>query len=412
MTLEIDITTPENIKNPFPLYQHLREHDPVHWSESLEGWVVTRYADVLHLYQNPLRFSADRFRKTAEQYRSRRPDVQAVAKVLRDWAVFRDPPDHTRLRGLLNNTFTPRELQRMRPRIQDIVTRLYDKVAARGGMDFIADFAFPLPATVIAVMLGAPADAVDDIKRWSDDLGAYLGGAQDSFDNFEKAKQGLFGLCDFFRRLIDEHRRRPQEDLISLMLAAESDGNMFGEEEIVSNCVLLLFAGHETTTNLLGNGLLHLLRHPAQHELLCQQPELVPSAVEEFLRFDGPVPATAKVATEETELHGKRLRVGDRVFPFNSAANHDPRQFERPEELDITRKSNRHLSFGYGIHFCLGAPLARMEAQIAFTDLLQRCDQLTLLDEHPPWLPQIFLRGLKSLPISFRARAQTRAAGA
>lgn len=409
--LNLDLTLPENLKNPFPVYEWLREEDPVHWSERFQGWVVTRYEDVLYLYQNPIRFSADRFRKIDEQYASKRPDVIAVAKVLRDWAVFRDPPDHTRVRGLLNNTFTPRELERMRPIIKEIVGSLFDRVEARGQMDFIEDFAFPLPATVIAVMLGAPLDSVDDIKRWSDDLGAYLGGAQDEFDNFEKAKDGLFSLCDFFRELIAQHKRKPQDDLISLMLAAESDGAMFGEDEIVSNCVLLLFAGHETTTNLLGNGLFHLLKNPDQHRLLVERPELVASAVEEFLRFDGPVPATAKIATEETELRGQRIQVGEKVFPFNSAANRDRRRFDNPESLDITRKSNRHLSFGYGIHFCLGAPLARLEAQIAFSAMLQRFDDWTLLDQDPAWVPQIFLRGLKSLPISFRPTERAKAVG-
>jgi len=411
VTLHLDIKHPENLKDPFPLFSRLREEDPVHWSESLRGWMVMRYDDVLHVLQNPLRYSSDRFRKLGDRHSSNRPAVQEVARVLRDWMVMRDPPDHTRLRGLLHNSFTPSRLRRMRPRVQAIVDELLDRIEARGGMEFIEDFAFPLPASVIAVMMGVPREDIGQIRVWSDQLAAYLGGAQTELDNMEQARDGTVEMAAYFRKLVRGRKADAEDDLIGLMLNAEEDGEVLSEDEIVSNCVLLLFAGHETTANLLGNGLFHLLRHPGQHRLLAGNPGLVTSAVEEFLRYDASVPAVLKVAAEDTELRGRKIRQGDMVLPCLSSANRDPLRFENADQLDITRKDNRHLSFAHGIHFCLGAPLARMEAQVAFATLFRRFEGLTLLDEDPPWLPQIFLRGLKGLPVEFRSRSRAKAVG-
>lgn len=411
MTPNLDPKHPDNLKDPYPMFRWLRENAPVHWNDELHGWLVTRYDDVFHILQNPRIFSSDRFRRTAEQGSGARASVRDVARVLKEWMVFRDPPDHTRLRGLLNLTFTPRRLEAMRPRIQSVVDDLLGQAAERGQMDFIADFAFPLPATVIAIMLGAPLQDIGKIKLWSDRLGAFLGGAQTEHDNMEQARDGIYSLRDYFRELIPQRKSNPGEDLISLMLAAEEDGDMLSEDEVVHNCILLLFAGHETTTNLLGNGLLHLLRNPAQHELLRNDPSLAASAVEEFLRFDSSVPGVVKLTTEPTTIRGQEIDAGTFVVAFLSSANRDPAKFKNPDELDITRRNNRHLSFAFGIHYCLGAPLARLESQIAFTTLFQRLDDLVLLNDDPPWLPQIFLRGLESLPIGFQAARQARAAG-
>jgi cytochrome P450 len=394
-----DLKSLGNVADPFPLYAWLREHDPVHWSESLNGWVVTRYADVLEVFNQPLTFSSDRFRKIGERYASSRPAVQAVGEVLAEWLVFRDPPDHTRLRGLLQASFTPRELARSRDRIQATIDGLLDAVAGRGEMDFIGDFAVPLPATVIALLIGAPTADIDAIKTWSNQLAAYLGGAVDERDNFAEARTGLSALVDYFRDLLRERERSPRQDLMSLMLAAEHEGDRLTRDEVVANCVLLLFAGHETTTNLLGNGLFHLLRHPDQQRALASEPALTSGAVEEFLRYDGPVPATIKVATEDIEWYGRSIRRGDMVVPMLSAANRDPAQFADPDRLDIRRDPQRNLAFGYGIHFCLGAWLARLEAQLAFDTVLARLPELTPLPVVPRWRPTIFLRGLEALPI-------------
>jgi len=394
-----DLKSLANVDNPFPLYAWLREHDPVHWSDSLNAWVLTRYADVLEVFNQPIAFSSDRFRKIGERYTSQRPAVQAVGEVLADWLVFRDPPDHTRLRGLLQASFTPRELARSRAGIQATIDALLDAVAERGEMDFIADFAVPLPATVIALLIGAPTGDIERIKTWSNLLAAYLGGAVDERDNFGDARAGLAALVDYFRDLLRQRERAPREDLMSLMLAAEHEGDRLSRDEVVANCVLLLFAGHETTTNLLGNGLFHLLRHPPQRHALAADPALTTGAVEELLRYDGPVPATIKVATRDVEWYGRAIRRGDMVVPLLSAANRDPQQFADPDRLDIRREPQRNLAFGYGIHFCLGAWLARLEAQLALDTVFAQLPELALVPVEPRWRPTIFLRGLQSLPV-------------
>lgn len=417
MTPELDLRHPENLQNPYPLYRRLRAEDPVHWSEGLRGWAITRYDDCLEVFQNPLRFSADRFRKLGTEFRSSRPAVQDVARVMQDWLVFRDPPDHTRMRRLLHNTFTPRELDQMKPRIQRVVDELFGRALARAGggageMDFIADFAFPLPASVIAIMLGAPVADIDALKRWSDQLAAFLGGTQSASDNMEEARQGALAMAEYFRELTARRRDAPRDDLISLMLAAEADGDQMTPEEVVNNSVLLLAAGHETTTNMLGNGLYLLLRHPEAFRQLRADPELVSGAVEEFLRVESPVPAMTKIATERTTLGGREIRPGEMVFPMVGSANRDERQFDEPDALRLSRRPNRHLAFGHGIHFCLGGPLARVEGQIAFATLLRRFEEIALAEPEPRWMPMIFLRGLKSLRVAFRPAAVTAARGA
>jgi cytochrome P450 len=396
---DLDLKSPGNVQDPTPLYAWLRDHDPLHFSDSLRAWVVTRYDDVLEVFNQPDRFSSDRFRRVDPSLASNRSAVRAVASVLGDWLVFRDPPDHTRLRALLQKTFTRRHLAKNRDRIQATIDELLDGPAARGEMDFIRDFAFPLPASVIATLLGAPVEDVEPIKRWSDQLASYLGGSIAEHDNFTEAREGVSQLVDYFETLLIERERRPRDDLMSLMNRAEHEGARLSREEVVSNCVLLLFAGHETTTNLFGNGLFQLLSHPEQEASLRANPTLVESAVEEFLRYDGPVPATTKVATEEITWHGARIRAGEQVLPFTAAANRDPRHFEAPDTLQLDRHPNRHLAFGYGIHFCLGAPLARLEAHLGFETVFRRFARISI-SEPPRYKPQIFLRGLESLTLS------------
>lgn len=391
----LDLTHERNVQDPFPLFAWLRENEPVHWSESLRGYLVSRYDDVLEVFDRPQDFSSDRFRLHPARREGERAPVQAVSRVLRDWLVFRDPPDHTRLRALLQKSFTPRQLEKNRWGIQKTIDDLLDRVVARGEMDFVRDFAFPLPALVICILLGAPTRDMASIKAWSDRLASYLGGSIESDDTFAEAEVGLKALVDYFQRLTAERRRAPRDDLMSLMLAAEHEGGRLSADEMVSNCILLLFAGHETTTNLLGNGLHHLLRHPEQERRLRDTPEAMRSAVEELLRYDAPVPATAKLARRDFEWKGVALRRGDRVLPFMSSANRDPRAFADPDALDVGRHPNRHLSFSFGIHFCLGAPLARLEAALAFETLLRRLPEL---ESHPGrFKPRLFLRGLETL---------------
>jgi cytochrome P450 len=400
--VDVDPKSWGNVQDPFPLYAWLREHDPLHWSASLNAWVVTRWADVLEVFNRAQTFSADRFRKVDERYASQRPTVRAVADVLGHWLVFRDPPDHDRLRGLLQSSFTPRHLASSRDRIQATVDQLLDDVAARGAMDFIRELAFPLPAMVIAGLMGAPAEDLDRIKTWSDRLASYLGGAVDERDNFTEASAGVAALVDYFRALLLDRRRRPQDDLMTLLLRAEHEGERLTHDEVVANCILLLFAGHETTTNLIGNGLFHLLRHPEQADLLRGDPSLLHGAVEELLRYDGPVPATVKIATEDVPWHGRTIRRGDMVVPFLASANRDPQQFPRADTLDVRRHIERHVAFAWGIHFCLGAWLARLEARVVLATVLRRLPGLAIGSGTPCWKPMIFLRGLEALPLTWR----------
>jgi cytochrome P450 len=397
----LDLKADANVQDPFPLFRWLRDHEPIHRSESLGGWVVTRHADVLEILNRPGRFSSDRFRRLDPRYASQRPAVQAVAAVLRHWLVFRDPPDHTRLRALLQKSFTPRQLEQNSMGIQTTIDGLIDRSAARREMEFIQDFAFPLPALVIAILLGVPTSDLGLIKTWSDRLAAYLGGAVDDDDNFERASAGVAALVAYFQQQLRERAKRPRDDLMSLMLRAEHEGEKLSQDESVANCVLLLFAGHETTTHLLGNGLHHLLHHPDQAARMRRTPAITERAVEELLRYDGPVPATLKIALEDVEWRGQRIRKGDMVLPFLASANRDPRQFERPDQLDVGRRPGRSVAFGYGIHFCLGAPLARLEARLAFDTLLRRLPDLTPASAMPRFRPMIFLRGLETLPLGF-----------
>ena len=401
---DLDLKSAENIQHPFPVYRWLRDQAPVYWSESLTAWVVTRYADVVDVFGNPQTFSSDRFRRIDERYASQRPAVQAVAEVLGHWLVFRDPPDHDRLRGLLQSSFTPKTLESSRERIQRTADTLLDRVVPHGTMDFIREVAFPLPATVIAGLMGAPEDDLEAIKAWSDRLASYLGGAVDARDNFTEASAGVAALVRYFDALLRERERRPSDDLMTLMLRAEHQGDRLTHDEVVANCVLLLFAGHETTTNLLGNGLFHLLRHPAQAALLRADPSLLHHAVEELLRYDGPVPATVKIATEDRSWHGRTIRRGDMVMPFMASANRDPRQFPDPDTLDVCRAPERHVAFAAGMHFCLGAWLARLEARIVLDTVFRRLPDLELASAEVRWKPMIFLRGLESLPLRWTAR--------
>jgi cytochrome P450 len=314
----------------------------------------------------------------------------------------RDPPDHTRLRGLVSKAFTPRVVEGLRPRIQEIVDGLLDHAEDRRGMDVIEEFAYPIPVNVICEMLGVPAADHERFKGWSLDLArsldATLFGAPEVLRRGTEARQGL---SDYFRGLIATRRASPRADLLSSLIAAEEAGDKLNETELLATCILLLVAGHETTVNLLGNGTLALLRHPDQLRLLREQPGLIVSAVEELLRYDGPVQRTARIPDVDVTIDGHTIAAGDMVMPFIGAADRDPAQFPDPDRLDLQRADNRHIAFGWGIHFCLGAPLARLEGQIAINTLVQRFPKLALATDRPRYRQSLTLRGLEALPVAF-----------
>jgi len=315
----------------------------------------------------------------------------------------RDPPDHTRLRSLVSKAFTPRVVEELRPHIQEIVDGLLARVEDESSMDLMEQFAYPLPVIVICEMLGVPVKDHERFKGWGLDIARGLDAILLPVDS-EVAQRSMVSrraLAEYFRGLIAERRASPRGDLLSALIAAEEAGDKLSEEELLATCILLLVAGHETTVNLIGNGTLALLRHPAELRRLREHPEIIGSAVEELLRYDGPVQRTARIPSADVTIAGRKISKGELVLPFIGAADRDPAQFADPDRLDLTRADNRHVAFGWGIHFCLGAPLARVEGQIAISALVRRLPKLALATDKPEYRQSLTLRGLKALPVSF-----------
>lgn len=385
------------IADPYPMYDRLRANDPVQLDANIGVWVLTRYAEVSAVLRDP-RFSAERLTITeplSPEWQMMKPAFDFISLQM----LFRDPPNHTRLRGLVSKAFTPRIIETMRVTIQGLVDDLLDAASERGEMDIISDLAYPLPTTIIAMMLGIPAADRAQFKRWSDDFAAFLGTSWTSA--VEGMLRSMGELTAYFHDFIPR-RRGDEQDLLAALLNAEDQGVKLTQDEVLSNIILLLAAGHETTTNLIGNGTLALLRHPDQWQRLQAQPDLIPTAVEEFLRYDSPVQFTSRIAKEDIALGGQTVRRGQEVMTVLGAANRDPAQFPDPNRLDIGRRDNKHAAFGFGGHFCLGAPLARLEGQITFATLVRRLPNLRLADgAHLSYLANAAFRGLKSLPVTF-----------
>ena len=395
-----DLLAVDAVADPFPYLAVLRERHPVHYSEPLGGWLVTRYEDVQASLRD-LRLSSDRIgpwyhgRLDAE----RQERLESTYRVLSRWMVFNDPPEHTRLRRLVQQAFTPRMIENLRGRVEGVVTSLLDEIRGEGEVDLIQRFAYPLPAIVIAEMLGVPPEDRDTFREWSNEITSLVFGALGVQDRHERAQTALGELTSYFDRLI-ARRGATGTDVLGALIAAEEAGDALDREEIIATCVLLLFGGHETTTNLIANGTLALLRNPDQLALLRENPERIPGAVEELLRYDGPVKAQVRSVTEDIELRGVQLRAGQRVFLVQAAANRDPDQFPDPDVLDIGRpNANTHVTFGYGIHYCLGAPLARLEAHLAFRSLLTTLPSLELVPQELSWQPVIITRALDRLMV-------------
>ena len=390
---------PEVLANPYPLYQRLRTEDPVHWDPFLHAWVVTRYADVVHALHH---FSARRTPTPEQLSAMGLAALNPIAQVMVRQMLFLDPPDHTRLRALASAAFTPRRVERLRSHIQEIMHGLLDGLVSRGQMDLIADFASPAPAIVTAEMLGVPVEDHEQLKEWSADFAEMLGNFQHNPDRFPKVLRSVEEMCSYFRSAMQEQRLHPREGLVSAMMEAEVDGAKLTEDEIIANLIVTMVGGQETTTNLIGNGLLTLLRNPTEMERLRADSFLIPSAVEELLRYESPSQHTARLAPADIEMGGKKIRERQAVIAVMGAANRDPERFPDPDRLDIARQDNRHLAFGWAAHFCFGAALARLEGQIAFEAILRRLPGLTLDASIPlEWRHNLGLRGLTGLPITF-----------
>ncbi len=398
-------------RDPYPRFRALREQDPVHRVDFLIGWVLTRWDDSVSVLKDGDLFSSRPGTATIEQLweaarkdgtrppRVEPPDTSfAVSAFFERSPLFTDRPDHTRLRGLVNRGFTPRVVTRLRPRIEQIVSELLDEMVGAGEVDFMKRFAIPLPAIVIAELLGVPAEIRDDFKRWSEGIVVLFDPVRTEEAEYN-ARVCAGEMHAFFTELFEERRRRPQDDLISRLVAFEREGDALDEAELLAMCMLLLAAGHETTTNLLGNGLYTLFEHPDQLQRLRDDPSRVRPAIEELLRWESPVQGMPRVATRDCEIRGREIRKGDYVVVLVGAANRDPEIFSDPERLDIARGDNRHLAFGYGPHFCLGAPLARAEAEIALRALFQRAPHIEAAYGRVDWKPTQVMRGLVDLPV-------------
>jgi cytochrome P450 len=382
------------VADPYPLYHQLRSRDPVYWDEQSEAWIVTGYADVAGMLRDG-RFVAQKPLFAA-------PELMRLQQITERWMVLCDPPAHTQLRRLVNNAFTPRMVQNLSPHIEQMVAQMLDRVQTAGSMELIHDLAFPLPVSVIAHMLGVPPGRHEVFKRWSEalaNLSEPPGVA--TFNALVETNEAMVEFADYFQVLVEGKRRAPSEDLLSTLIAVEEQGDRLCTEDLIANAILLLFAGHETTVNLIANGVYCLLRHPDQRALLRQNPSLIKGAVEEFLRFESPIQTTTRQLAQDVTLGSHTLRQGDLVLLVLGAANRDPEQFHEPDRFDITRADNRHLAFGGGIHFCVGAPLSRLEAQIAIPALLGRMPQLRLAEEPLEWRRWESWRGLEKLPLTF-----------
>ena len=393
---------PEVLADPYPLYARLRAEDPVHWDPFLHAWIVTRYSDVLTVLHD---YSADRTPTPEQLTAMGLSHLTPIAKVMVRQMLFMDAPAHTRLRGLASVAFTPRRIEVLRAHIQEIADRLLDSAVPSGRMDLMAQFANPLPAIVTAEMLGVPAEDHERLKLWSADFAEMLGNFQHNPDRVPRVLRSVEEMTEYFRGAIADQWRTPREGLVRSLLTAEVDGDRLSEEEVIANCIVTMVGGQETTTNLIGNGVLTLLRHPPELERLREDPSLSASAVEELLRYESPSQHTARMAPSDRELGGRPIRKRQAVIAVMGAANRDPERFPDPDRLDLSRQPNRHVAFGWAAHFCFGAPLARMEGQIAFDTLLRRLPELRLAPGPLEWRENLGLRGLKSLPVSFRTSA-------
>ena len=394
---------PATLADPYAQFGRMRDEDPCHWSPRLKSWVLTRYEDVKRVCVDKDRLSSDRLRP----FFAALPGAQAagitdIVRYLSLWMVFKDAPEHTRLRRLTGKVFQARTMQGMKPQVQALAADLLQRLEGRDEFDFIAAFAGPLPCLVIMAMLGVPRADLHEVKRMSDDIALFIGSSRTSAEKYDTAQAATHEMAAYFRALVGQRRSTPTADLLSELVHLRDGDDVLSEDEMIATCILMLFAGHETTTNHLANGLLALMRFPDQMAALRADPTLAAAAVEELLRYDGPSGAQVRIVAEAHELHGKPLAVGERVFVMLNAANRDPRAYAEPDRLDLQRDGVPHLSFGFGSHICLGFPLARTEGEVAFPALLGHFPRIEPMIEQPEWINSLVFRGMKALPVRVR----------
>lgn len=394
--------TPAYFANPYPYYDELlASNEVVHWNEALGHWVIVRYEPIVSALRNPELFSSKGvFASHLNQIpEASRPQFKPLYDHFSVGLIVSDPPDHTRLRGLVNKVFTPKAVANLRLRVEALVNELLDQVEEKGRIDVVADFAFPLPATVISEILGVPVKDRERIKQWS---ASHVRISAASFPLVQCApdiQRNLLELREYMGALIDDRRDNPQDDLLSQLIQSVEQGEKLTHEELLSSAVTILIAGHETTTNLIASAMLLLLRHPDQLQQLRSNPELAQSAIEEVLRYESPIQRIRRVVKQNTEMPGGQMKKGEVVSMMIGAANRDARVFRDPHRFDITRQNNCHLAFGSGVHFCLGAALARLEGPIAINAMIRRFPEMQLEADHVRWRHDATLRALNELPV-------------
>ncbi len=407
-TLTDDLLGEAITRDPYPFFARLREHAPVHYSEAHRAWLLTRYEDVVAAFNDPA-LSSDRVRPLlAKMPPERRAAVGPVFEMMGEWMVVTDPPAHTRLRRLATVAFHPKKFVAMEERIRMLVDRYIDDYVASGQEDLIANFSFPLPATVICELIGAPVEDAEKVKVWSEDLAlvAFGAGGEARAGRHERATRGLEEMLAYFGELLEHRRAHPGgDDMVSSLLEGDESGERLSDEEMKGMCALMIFAGHETTMNTIAATVYQLLRHPDQLALLKADPKLSGKSVEEGLRTEGAIKVLQRWVVADTSVRGQRIEAGSRVFLVLGAANRDPAKFERPDEYDISRAPNPHIAFGKGVHTCIGAMLARIEMRTAVGRLFERLPNLRLADEAftPEWNPSVASRSMKELPLRYDA---------
>jgi cytochrome P450 len=392
----------EILQDPYPTYARLHAEGPLHYLDVGSKWAVWSifsHAECSSIAKDP-RLSAKRAQQMLLPLPlSRQSEFSELARMLSLWLIFMDPPEHTRLRKLLNKGFSPGAIEGLRPQVEAIVDRMLKPLQRGSEIELMREFANPIPVRIISEMLGVSEALHDRVVNWSRAIAVFRGSPDRTVEQARAAQDALVELTDYFRKTVAERRRNKGNDLISLLIDIEEDGEVLTEEELYAQCIALLFAGHETTRNLIGNGMYTLLQHPQQSAELREQPEMIRSAVEELLRYESPVQFTARVLKEELEVCGQRIPKSWTILCMLGAANRDPKQFNEPNQLNLKRLNNQHLAFSAGPHFCIGSQLARLEGQIAILNLLQRFPDMKLTGPRPEWASTFGLRGLKSLPV-------------
>lgn len=400
---KFNLFDPKFNANPYLTYSRLRSEDPVHRYFVGGDWIVTRYADVKAVLKSGCVRTDDRPKSIKERnqyFQDKGKNLNTLAYTTSRFLFYMNPPEHTRLRGLVGKAFSPIVVERMRPHIQEIVDELLDKVRHKGSMDIVADLASPLSVNVISKLLGIPNEAQQQLHQWSHVLSRILDPLV-SLEEYEAMNKATEEFQEYLRIIIAEREKNPQADFISTLIAAQEQNDRLTQKEILAVCTLLFGAGEETTGNTIGNGMLALLQHPNEMEQLKREPTMIQSAVEETIRYDSAIQMLTRIATDNLEIGNQTVKAGEKIVLCLGAANRDPAEFPEPDQLNINRDQNQHVAFGDSIHYCLGAALARLETQIAINTLIQQFPDLKLASNKLEWRKSIVLRGLKALPVSF-----------